>query len=524
MRRLWLIALLGVWTGIGWAQPATITAVVRVVEHQRTGTAQWLTSKVGTTLENGDRVRTGKRSYAEVTFADKSVVKLNERSELTVASAAAGKQDMELHQGSLWARFVKGSQATVRAKTTVAAVRGTTIVMAIQPDGSVLIRVLEGALTVTLPTGEQVTVSAGQEVSIPPTPAPPPSPSPAPPPEYGSDPIPTDQPFTDATISGTTIGTTPGAPDFPQIQTSDPAQFSSSPSLPGSPTSQVTPPPPPPPPPTTGGLQVVVRGRQAFLETSGIALTSDARPRRLLGARLRPRGTVGPIFYSVAIQPLTDLAGTTRSRFTEGYLAYKSEEVGIIRVGRQWISRSPVTATLVGKLLVSDIADAILWERTFQKTQVTAAYLYDAEPFVGGKQQGGYLRLAQPLRGGSVGISAMKVRGGTTGYALDFSQPVIPNEVDIYGEVGRDSLRRSRYYTVGLYFPGLYQRYDTDLFVEYTKAPRNLPDFFTVRLFQTILPNLRFVFIGARRGEEAAGGSGIDWTVGLIYSTSFTLR
>jgi hypothetical protein len=239
---------------------------------------------------------------------------------------------------------------------------------------------------------------------------------------------------------------------------------------------------------------------------------------------LRPRGTVGPIFYSVAIQPLTDLAGTTRSRFTEGYLAYKSEEVGIIRVGRQWISRSPVTATLVGKLLVSDIADAILWERTFQKTQVTAAYLYDAEPFVGGKQQGGYLRLAQPLRGGSVGISAMKVRGGTTGYALDFSQPVIPNEVDIYGEVGRDSLRRSRYYTVGLYFPGLYQRYDTDLFVEYTKAPRNFPDFFTVRLFQTILPNLRFVFIGARRGEEAAGGSGIDWTVGLIYSTSFTLR
>jgi hypothetical protein len=114
MRRLWLIALLGVWAGMGWAQPATITAVVRVVEHQRTGTAQWLTSKVGTTLENGDRVRTGKRSYAEVTFADKSVVKLNERSELTVASTAAGKQEMELHQGSLWARFVKGSQATVK--------------------------------------------------------------------------------------------------------------------------------------------------------------------------------------------------------------------------------------------------------------------------------------------------------------------------------------------------------------------------------------------------------------------------
>jgi hypothetical protein len=118
----------------------------------------------------------------------------------------------------------------------------------------------------------------------------------------------------------------------------------------------------------------------------------------------------------------------------------------------------------------------------------------------------------------------MKVRGGTMGYALDLSLPVVPNEVDIYGEIGRNSLQRSNFCTIGLYFPGLYQRYDTDLFIEYTKAPRNLPDFLTLRLFQTILPNLKFVFIGARRGEEAVGGSGVDWTVGLIYSTSFALR
>jgi hypothetical protein len=124
MRRLWLMALLGAWAGMGWAQQATVTGVVRVVEHQRTGTVQWLASKLGTTLENGDRVRTGKRSYAEVTFVDKSVVKLNERSELTVASTVAGKQEMELHQGSLWARFVKGSQATIKAKTTAAAFAG----------------------------------------------------------------------------------------------------------------------------------------------------------------------------------------------------------------------------------------------------------------------------------------------------------------------------------------------------------------------------------------------------------------
>ena len=101
MRRLWLIALLGVWAGIGWAQQATITAVVRVVEHQRTGTAQWLASKVGTTLESGDRVRTGKRSYAEVSFADKSVVKLNELSELTVHSSPLGSKRWNLSRQPL---------------------------------------------------------------------------------------------------------------------------------------------------------------------------------------------------------------------------------------------------------------------------------------------------------------------------------------------------------------------------------------------------------------------------------------
>jgi hypothetical protein len=268
--------------------------------------------------------------------------------------------------------------------------------------------------------------------------------------------------------------------------------------------------PAPPAPPQTGSLQVNVRSRQFGLEATGLSLTSDRRPRTLYGVRLRPSGTAGPFFFALSWQPV-NIAGTTRSRWTETYITYKDEQLGTFRIGRQWLSQSPVNATLVGKLLISDIADAVSWQHRFGATNVTVAYLYDGQPDLN-------------KFFGNVGISAMKVRGGTTGYALDFSQPVIPNEVDIYGEVGRDSLRRSRYYTVGLYFPGLYQRYDTDLFVEYTKAPRNLPDFFTVRLFQTILPNLRFVFIGARRGEEAAGGSGIDWTVGLIYSTSFTLR
>ncbi|MCS7265555.1 MAG: FecR domain-containing protein [Armatimonadetes bacterium] len=528
MRWLWSFLVLGLLVGVGWAQQARISAIVRVVEHQRAGTIQWLASKVGTPLENGDRVRTGKRSYAEVTFADKSVVKLNERSELTIASAAEGKQDMELNQGSLWARFVKGSQATIRAKTTVAAVRGTEIIIAISPDGSVLIRVLEGELVIILPTGQTLTLIEGQQVIISPDPtAPPPTPSPAPSPQYGVDPTITDFSFVERIAVPGVIYVTPGAQDFNELIRTDPAQSATnptvSPEVPGGlPTVQ---------PPATGGLEVVVRSRQFAMEATGLALTSDRRPRTLYGLRLRPTGTSGPFFFAAAWQPV-NIAGTTRSRWTEAYIAYKDQQIGTFRFGRQWITQSPVTATLVGKLLISDIADGISWQKTFGKTQVTLAYLYDGQPdlnkFFGRpfdrRRQGVYLRLSQPILGGIIGISAMKVRGGTTGYALDFSQPVIPNQLDFYGEIGRKSLQRSNFYTFGLYFPGLYQRFGTDLFIEYTKAPRNLPDFFSVRLFQTILPNMTLVIVGARRGDEAPNGSGIDWTVGLAYKTSLTLK
>ncbi len=529
MRCLWSVLILGVLVNIGWSQQARITSVVRVVEHQKTGTTQWLPSKVGTSLENGDRVRTGKRSYAEVTFADRSVVKLNERSELTVSSTTAGKQDMELHQGSLWARFVKGSQATIRTKTTVAAVRGTEIFVAFLPDGSVLFRIFEGELFIVLPSGQQITLSAGQEVIVSPEPtAPPPSPSPAPPPQFGTDITVTDASFVDLTVSGQETLVTPGAQDFNDLQRSDPAQSSFnptvSPEVPGG--AAVT-----PITPEKGNLDVIVRSRQWFLETTGIGLYSSRRPRTLYGIRLKPKATFGPIFFSISWQP-TNIAGTTRSRWTEVYFAYKDEQVGTIRLGRQWISRSPVNATLVGKLLISDIADGISWQKNFGATQLTAAYLYDSQPDlnkffgspVGGRRQGGYLRLAYPIRGGTIGISAMKVRGGATGYSLDFSQPIITNELEIYGEIGRNSFQRSNFYTVGLYFPGLFQRLGTDLFIEYTKAPRNLPDFFSVRIFHTIFPGFQAVLIGSRRGDEAIGGSGVDWAVGLIYSTFFMVK
>lgn len=533
MRCLWvLVGVLGPW-GIAGAQQATITALMRVVEHRRAGTTQWLSSRVGTVLAQGDRVRTGPRSYAEITFADKTVMKLNERSELTINAVAPRQQDVEVHQGSLWARFVKGSRATVRGKTVVAAVRGTVLLLSIGADGTVTVRVWEGELTVTLPNGEEIVVRTGQELAVPPTLLLTPQIRSAPPEEFGSDPGPagSDSSFVDWLVSGVNTSVLPGASDFGALLENN-AEFFSTVApfpLPGAPSL---------PPPGTGTVEVIVR--QAILEGAALGLVADRRPHRLLGVRIRPRTSIGPLFASVSVLPLTDTAGNTRTRLAEVVVTYRRGDVAL-RIGRQWLSGGPVLGNAatpdpafrglpqlgpvsVGKLVLSDIADAAALHLPVGRGRLTLAYLQDALPFLKGEQQGGYARLSAPIGQGVLGLSALKVRQGTVGYALDASVPVIPNELDLYGEVGRHSLFRSNFYTVGVYLAGLFRRWGTDLFVEYTKAPRSVPNMVTVRLYQSVLPSLRLALIASRRGDIGRLEGGTDLSVGLIYSTSIGLR
>lgn len=529
---LWL--MLWAASGVADAQQATVTAIVRVVEHQRAGTTQWLQSRLGTHLAQGDRVRTGPRSYAEITFADRSVVKLNERSELTVHAPTPQRQDVELHQGSLWARFIKGSRATVRAKTAVAAVRGTTLAIAIAPEGTVTIRVWDGVLAVTLPTGEEVTLNSGQELVVPPTLLEPHQVRSAPDAAFGSDPGPagSDASFVDWLTTGVTVVTLPGAPDFGALLENNDEFFTTVAPLPlpGAPSPAV--------PQQTGELGVIVR--QAVLKGSVLGLVADRRPHRLLGARLRPRGAVGPLFFSVSILPLTDTSGNTTTRLAEGVVTYRRGNWAL-RVGRQWLSEGPVLGNAavpdpalrvldrlgpisIGKLVLSDIADAVALHVPVGHSRLTLAYLQDALPFVSGTQQGGYARLTYPVAQGQLGVSVLKVRRGTFGYAADIALPAVPNELDIYGEVGRHSLLRSTYYTAGIYLAGLFRRLGTDLFAEYTHAPRGAPNIFTVRLYQPLSPGWRLFAIGTRRGAVGQTGAGTDWSVGLIYSTAFALR
>ncbi|MFQ6097363.1 MAG: FecR domain-containing protein [Armatimonadota bacterium] len=104
-----------------FSQQARITALVGVVSKQVAGSNTWQPCRLNTPLASGDRVRTAARSRCQITFADGSVVRVGQRSDLTVR----GPRSVSLSRGRMYGNFAKGAKATVGGRSAVAAVKGT---------------------------------------------------------------------------------------------------------------------------------------------------------------------------------------------------------------------------------------------------------------------------------------------------------------------------------------------------------------------------------------------------------------
>lgn len=156
--------------------------------------------------------------------------------------------------------------------------------------------------------------------------------------------------------------------------------------------------------------------------------------------------------------------------------------------------------------------------------QLEFAYIYDAFPRnlpyqFSGPQKALYGRAALRRKGFNVGLNAFKYTSSpvsnATGVTLDFAVPLIGDDVELYGEAGRDAFRR-RLTTVGLAFPGLYERTDFDAFLEYANlgdragasAP---PSETTLRVYRRFGKHLNIVSALSRFG----GGAGWNFTFGL---------
>jgi hypothetical protein len=128
----------------------------------------WLKAERGQTLDSGDRLRTGDKSLAIVKFKDNSLVRIRERSEVTITGSTSGNgfsKQVTLSGGAIGFSVKKqqpSEEFRFTAPTSVASIRGTMGLFAVQ-DTSDLLLVTEGLVSLKNTRSDtSVAVEAGQ--------------------------------------------------------------------------------------------------------------------------------------------------------------------------------------------------------------------------------------------------------------------------------------------------------------------------------------------------------------------------
>lgn len=140
------------------------------VEFARAGLVQWQPATNGLALGVGDRLRTGPQSRAALQLADRSIIRLNERTLMELQPPRhAEKRRFGLPSGSIYF-FNRERPANVEFETPLAAgaIRGTEFYLE-AAAASMQLALLDGAVEldtstekVSLQSGEQVRLVAGQ--------------------------------------------------------------------------------------------------------------------------------------------------------------------------------------------------------------------------------------------------------------------------------------------------------------------------------------------------------------------------
>ena len=269
------------------------------------------------------------------------------------------------------------------------------------------------------------------------------------------------------------------------------------------------------------------RGRQGDFTVSGAYTDGGAN---VISAYLHGAATQDRLFLEGTLRPLRAEANNNSrdlSTISDLNLTLRDWR-GEVQVGRQRFLRGPAQITLFGSLVRQggrEVMDAIRVAPDLGSRQkLEFAYLYDAFPRhlpydIGGSQGGFYGRYSTHQHAGNFGLNLLRYNNSpvntTIGYSLDFGVPIKRDEIELYGEIGRDTFRR-RMTTVGLSFPGLYDRTDYDVYLEYSdlgngSAPTP-PAELAARVYKRINDNLSGVVAVSR-----FSGFDTKFTLGLAY-------
>ncbi len=137
---------------------AQLTRKTQLVEDQKAKETAWQEAQLQQIFSNGDSLRTGKDSFAQLNLTDGSVVRMASLSQVTLNPP---QREVKFSLGKILLKFFRGAQARVVTPTTVAATLGTVWVHELDGEGKSTVHVVEGKIAFTS-GGTTQTVEAGQ--------------------------------------------------------------------------------------------------------------------------------------------------------------------------------------------------------------------------------------------------------------------------------------------------------------------------------------------------------------------------
>jgi hypothetical protein len=473
------------------AQEVGSLTVVRQVKVTRTAVnegQEYVDARNGQRVRNHYGLRTLRRSRAQINFDDKSVLRVNERTDMVVEDTESLRR-IQLGQGAVWVRVAKGRNTTVETPTATATARGTEF--EVRANGDLL--VYEGVVDLTI-GGRVISVSAGQKVTFgnDGKPSDPTALSPAETPSSAGGG--TKQWFDE--IEGETGNKVSSeSEEFQQLRT-DPVNEDARKAAAGG-----------------SDLTVIIRGNRApgidpkrdlplidDTETSyfipalalGASLAADWDKLQLVhapavrgsafafagtpafaGFRGNVEGGLGDSRYSYEMnvikflhEPETNVLGRFGSVL---YLERPLNEDLKIFAGRRRFYHGPVFNDAVDTQLIANRFSSVGFRWDKKALSVEGAYVYDANRYVSGAQTGGLGSIFYRAFGGVVGAHVLETKGiagGNHGRAVSASMPLIPKFVDGYGEFGT-GIDGTVNETLGAYLPGVFQKTGVDVFIEY---------------------------------------------------------
>jgi FecR protein len=508
------------------AQTVGKLSVVRQVYAQQGTGGEYKPATQGQGVANNQGVRTLKRSQAEISFKDGSLLRINERTDIVVHDTNT-LRSARLNNGAVWVRVAHGAKTQIETPTVTLSARGTVFVVEQDGKKKMVTRVLEGAIDVTA-GGKTVTVHQGESLEV----------------------------RGDADALGQASGRDWGEPvPIPAMMLVNPwwetfRADSGNRTYVGSDAAQAS---------LKDPLQEVENGladlpsRNAFSNnafsipltlrqqnitgsTKTVAQFSASRLNGTTGGNLTPLllGALAVLGKQAEVMPpLSPAWEGAASFFSDNPYGYsgrlnaqfaldKGKVIGVGSVlpptrfvleanAGRLLTENPVgnygrldTVAYIDKPLTQNLtafsgrrrfyhgASFLNARRTpliadfFTGTGLTyqgsdlraeAALIQDISAEENGSQNGLLASAWHTNRSGVLGGHLLRQSSGRqrgTGYSLSATYPLLLHRLDLYGEAGKNA-QKQRIQTLGVYFPLFFQQYDCDLAVEYNHRQGDLP-------------------------------------------------